>query len=979
MRRRVMLLLLGSCLAAYNLSAQLQSYNHPELQWQTIKTEHFYIHYHQGTTRTANLTADIAEYIYQPVVDLYGYTPDTRIHFIIRDHDDISNGAAFYYDNKIELWAPPMDFHLRGTHNWLQNVVTHEFSHMISLGAARKGSRSIPAVYLQWMGYEKEKRPDVIHGYPNTLVSFPLAGTIVPMWFAEGLAQFQRAGFDFERWDSHRDMIMRTAVLADEMLSLNEMSGFGKTSLGNEKVYDHGYAFCLFIAEKYGEKTLASLARAMSRPMRTSFSQAVKEVLDRSGQELYSSWKIWLKQQYQPLVTQMANQGEKGRLLSAKGLAHFYPIYSPDNQKLAYLWSDKASYMSLLSLYVKDLKTGKIRRIKSGVTSAASWSPDGTRLVYAKNNRKDARGSYFYDLYVYDLKAKKETKITRGKRARHPSWSAKGEIVAIVESDGTSNLVLCKADGSNFRQITAFKNGEQIFTPHWTADAQQILFALAEKNHGRDIASVQADGSGFKYVIQTQYDERDPFPMADGSGFVFSSDQSGIFNLYQCKEGGASGAGLTNVRGGAFMPTVDGKGRIVYVEFTASGFKLARLESADKLVEVTPYTSPYADFASQNGPENKLKVTAVPRPSTPYKTKFAKLAFLPRLMMDHPGKLKLGTYFYGSDFLDKISILGGVAANSQFDTDVFGIFQYRQLYPVLFIEAYHQQRHTSNTEADYRFQLFEIDIGADWRLGKTDLLRTAYVFSRYDAKMSFEDQGHKFNLPYTYHYGNSVKLHWTHLAIEPSLQSSIAPAGGRKFDVNFEYARQNFIKGFKLNQNYGTLVEDYENYNYLQMNFDWHEYSPGLFKRHSMAFRMKAGLISRKADSFYNLFAGGLDGLKGYPYYSIEGRRLLQLEFAYRLPLVKFKATRVGIFNLRDLYLSLHCAAGSAWTGSSLQSAEIKKDAGAQLRLSMFSFYGYPVSVFFDAVYGLDRFTHKKQLYGQEWRFYFGVLFDFFD
>ena len=159
------------------------------------------------------------------------------MHFIIRDHDDDSNGAAYYYDNKIEIWAPAINFELRGSHNWLRNVISHEYSHIISMGAARRMPRMVPAVYFQWLDYEDEKRPDVIHGYPKTVVSYPLAGTIITPWFAEGVAQLQRAGFDYDNWDTHRDMVLRTAVLEDELLPISGMSQFGKNSLGNERVY----------------------------------------------------------------------------------------------------------------------------------------------------------------------------------------------------------------------------------------------------------------------------------------------------------------------------------------------------------------------------------------------------------------------------------------------------------------------------------------------------------------------------------------------------------------------------------------------------------------------------------------------------------------------------------------------------------------------------------------------------------------------
>ena len=39
----------------------------------------------------------------------------TRTHVIIIHVDDISNGAAYFYDNKIIIWTSPLDFELRGS------------------------------------------------------------------------------------------------------------------------------------------------------------------------------------------------------------------------------------------------------------------------------------------------------------------------------------------------------------------------------------------------------------------------------------------------------------------------------------------------------------------------------------------------------------------------------------------------------------------------------------------------------------------------------------------------------------------------------------------------------------------------------------------------------------------------------------------------------------------------------------------------
>ena len=58
----------------------------------------------------------------------------------MRDTDDYANGAAYYYQNTIELWATSLDFELRGTSEWLSNVLTHELTHILSLRTAREGT-----------------------------------------------------------------------------------------------------------------------------------------------------------------------------------------------------------------------------------------------------------------------------------------------------------------------------------------------------------------------------------------------------------------------------------------------------------------------------------------------------------------------------------------------------------------------------------------------------------------------------------------------------------------------------------------------------------------------------------------------------------------------------------------------------------------------------------------------------------------------
>ena len=129
-------------------------YNHPEINWRTFETDNFQIHFYESTEGTAREGAFIAEKIYPFITNLYEFKPKEKTDIIFIDTDDISNGAAYYYDIKIIIWASPMDFELRGSHRWLQNVITHEFAHIVSMQKAMKAGLRFPGAYVQWLGYE---------------------------------------------------------------------------------------------------------------------------------------------------------------------------------------------------------------------------------------------------------------------------------------------------------------------------------------------------------------------------------------------------------------------------------------------------------------------------------------------------------------------------------------------------------------------------------------------------------------------------------------------------------------------------------------------------------------------------------------------------------------------------------------------------------------------------------------------------------
>src|SRR4030065_646182 len=93
-----------------------------------------------------------------------------------------------------------------------------------------------------------------------------------------------------------------------------------------------------------------------------------------------------------------------------------------------------------------------------------------------------------------------------------------------------------------------------------------------------------------------------------------------------------------------------------------------------RMMEISIFRGIKQAFSNENLSENNeltsfrnYNDTSLPDlPSHPYNMTYSKFSFLPRLFIDS-SRVKLGTYFYASDILDRYSVLGGIAANMRKD------------------------------------------------------------------------------------------------------------------------------------------------------------------------------------------------------------------------------------------------------------------------------------------------------------------------
>lgn len=966
------------------LYAQYEEYNHPELKWETIETEHFNIHFHSGEYRTPRLIAKIAEEIYEPVTKAYHFEPDSKIDIIVLDHDDHSNGAAYYYDNKIEIWALSLDFLLRGTSNWLRNVVTHEFTHIIQMQTARKMPRRFPAIYIQNIEYEDERRPDVLYGYPNRIISYPFSGTVIPGWFAEGIAQYHTMKQGYGAWDSHRDMILRVRALNGKIYSLAEMGVFGKSSIGNESVYNQGYSFVGFLAQQYGEEVLEKISRAMSSPIAFTIERTIEKSTGQSAKNIYEKWKNELEMRYLMHSDNIKRNLVQGEILQTRGTANIFPKWSPNGESIAYLSNNKSDYLSKTGLYIEIPGTSKRKLLKGRVASPPEWDPTGEMIVYAKLTKNNS-SSHYHDLYLYDIETGKERQITRSMRARYPSLSPDGETIYFVSSiDNICTFNALDIITGALRVLKEFKGGKDIFASTVSPDGSRIVFSVSS-HFGRDIAIINADGSGFRYLLKGKEDERNPFFSPDGNKIYFSSDSTGIYNIYEYNLTTEESKPLTNVLGGAFMPSVNGKGQLVYSLYTKDGYKLALLKD---IQYVNPVYMTYEPGISDGIPDVQYNDNEIPDfQSKPYTFQYRSTSFYPRLMIDY-GIPKLGFYGFTGDVLDKYSLFTGAAVNKDLDYDLFALIEFRKFRETLFLEMYNLTRHVKIYSPPSETQLgrtdevilgyWEVNLGARQKISESQEIQIKALHGRQSANVKpiIPDYAGVIRpLKYDYFRALNFNVQWRYSSILPRLDQEINPSYGRTIVFNYWRNRDKIFEDFVIEQA-GFLQEVYKKYTYHKVTLDWREYIglPFILERSALTIHFQGGYISRDVDDFLYFFAGGLSGLKSYSYYSLEGRKMVVGSVTYRFPVLQDIGIQLGPWYFDKLYASAGYQTGDAWSGKSL---DIKKGIDLGIRLDMFSYYSYPTKIGFNAAYGFDRFAVANRTEGKSWKFFLTVLFGY--
>ena len=281
--------------------------NYPDVEWLTFDTEHFRIHYYPEVEWTARMMAKYAEIAYPKVTSMFDYPLKERVHIVIRDQEENANGFAVYGSDWITVWATPLYYVLRGRQEWIPDVFTHEFCHIVSLKVNDWKAES--ALVLFGQGLIEDGVNNIDFG------ARVFIGFATPYWWTEGIAEYGTHLAGFNWWTTSRDMHLRTAVLEDNALSFEEMftPGNKDNSFDREKGYQQGYSLALYVMEKYGKEQFAQMAINSDRRGHLVWEKNIEDVLGVEGHKLYDGYIKWMRARYQKQVAPIKKKLHQGQ------------------------------------------------------------------------------------------------------------------------------------------------------------------------------------------------------------------------------------------------------------------------------------------------------------------------------------------------------------------------------------------------------------------------------------------------------------------------------------------------------------------------------------------------------------------------------------------------------------------------------------------------------------------------------------------
>ena len=639
------------------------------------------------------------------------------------------------------------------------------------------------------------------------------------------------------------------------------------------------------------------------------------------------------------------------------------PAISPDGRQIAYLVTNADEHPAIHLMNTDGSADRKLVDNITGSAQSIAWGADGKGFYYTKI--EVVRNANLYnDIYYYDLQWHKEIRLSKNLRARDPAPSPDGsQLVFVTNRLGKTRLATMPLSQKNSQEMTVreqdinWLNEEsesQFETPRFSPDGQKIAVGIRQPDGYKDIWILDSQGNKLAELTHDRAIDGGAVWSADGRSLYFSSDRSGIFNLYTYDIASKQIYQVSNVLGGAFMPAIAPDGSLIaFANYSSRGFDIHVMDNKRVTHQtVTGYRDPYPVMKYAEQPVSTELSSYNPLPTLrPH-------LWLPNFGYSAYSGWLGGLFTFGADAVERHSYtLSALYGPSKQRTWYDFNYIYDGFFPSLKLRA--QDIDMTYTHLLAQKQGFVAGVVAgDSYVERSRMMDVAMTFPMFEL-----DRQHAWTLGYQRKIvaGLSPVPPWG--SYDGAIPARGVLASGR---VSYRYNNAQTY-GYSISPEAGRSIElGYEqldkkigsDFNLKKSSVDWHEYIDFPYDHHVLLLRGFAGKSSGDVVAQRAFQLGGDNPgdmtinikdnyvyLRGYPVNQYRGQKVGLVSAEYRFP---FQNIELGDGNTPFFFKRLHGAvfaeAGNAWDDVFVRD-DVKRSVGAEARMDMILGYLLPVTV----------------------------------
>ncbi|HEY7238242.1 MAG TPA: hypothetical protein VH600_03675 [Burkholderiales bacterium] len=585
----------------------------PSLRWRTLETSHFAVHFAERRRGEARIVAGVAEAVYPRITAMLDWRPQDRVHLVILDSTDFANGYAtpLPFNNFAIFLAPPDEGELLQNREWLELVLTHEFTHIVHLDKAEGPPYSLRRIFGR-----------LAFAFPNALE---------PTWITEGLAVYAESdpGRGYGRLGQSQFEGMMRAEAARDFLTLREVNADGRGFPLNRD-YLYGSYFFAFVRERYGPEAVGRLVETYSRniiPFKVDSNPV--QTTGKPMDALWLEYQDWLRARFAPRRGDLPATGD----IVAQAWAISSPVLAPGGIRW-YIQADGYTSPRLVR-QEGDHAPDPVRSVEQDTRLAAA--PDGA-LVMAQ---ADICGNYnyLYDLYRAGANGELE-RLSRCARFRQAAPLADGRIAALRVDAEATEIVLLDRQGSVERSLYRAAPGEAL-----NGLAAKGASVVAASLRGGRWSLIEVGGGEPRILVSDEAVKHSPRFGDSEDEIYFVADYDKVYNVWSLKRGERSLSRWTAAATGvkeASAP-VGGDMLLTTIEPYGDTLRLYRLPAAALERREIP------TLAEAPQQQHRPEVDAPDRPYSPWSS-LRPTAWLPVIGLAD-GAIELGFTVSGQDAL----------------------------------------------------------------------------------------------------------------------------------------------------------------------------------------------------------------------------------------------------------------------------------------------------------------------------------------